>query len=475
MKTHINDNELELLFLDDSNLTKDQTNNIRAHLTECELCTEKYTRIKSFYSYIENNIAETEENDSDIALKLKKQNTLAENEKLLNEGKRAITIYNGSYEIIEQSRKSLLKWMGEFVLYNPIKVTGSLVFIGILIIVLFNVKKTEKEFVNPSLAIIENNVLSVYNEMGDVLWKRGVPGMSDYRTDISFDNQKDKSNTRELLLDDLNHDGINELLLTGNYSMKGVFARDTIYCFNNVGELKWKYGCGKLAKFSAPRWKFNFLFISDFFTFHDNLKHKERLFVIAGSNYSPTKFFELEISTGKVVQEFYNTGGITATSIFDINGDKKEEIIVGGINDAFDCAFIAVFNPNSVSGFSASNELYIPKAEQKNTASKYVLIPHTNYGKLVSNSDYNIVSKFLTSREDETITAYVQEVPAPGHQLNVTASILYNFGKDLKLNSIVPGDDFMAHYSRLYKAGKLKIPLNADYIEKLAKKVTYLK
>jgi len=145
------------------------------------------------------------------------------------------------------------------------------------------------------------------------------------------------------------------------------------------------------------------------------------------------------------------------------------------INDAFDCAFIAVFNPNSVSGFSASNELYIPKAEQKNTASKYVLIPHTNYGKLVSNSDYNIVSKFLTSREDETITAYVQEVPAPGHQLNVTASILYNFGKDLKLNSIVPGDDFMAHYSRLYKAGKLKIPLNADYIEKLAKKVTYLK
>ncbi|MBA4407227.1 hypothetical protein C0389_08140 [bacterium] len=475
MKNHINDSELELLLLDEHRLSAEQLRSIQEHLKECNLCRENYERIKSFYSYIETNSEESEKNDAETAQRILRQNALIENEKLLDEHKRAVAVYNGSYEIIERTKKSVVKLIGDFVRDNPLKFSGSLALAGALIAVFLYYKKPEIKYVNPSLAVIENNVLKVYNEMGDVLWKKGVPGMADYRTDFSFDNQKALSNAREMLLDDLNGDGINELLITGNFTAKGIFASDTLYCFNNEGRLKWKYGCGSLAKFDTPRWKFGELFIANYFTYKDKTKNKTRLFVIAGSTYAPTKFFELDVKTGKVLQEFYNSGGITTATVFDLNNDGKEKIFIGGINNAFKSAFIAVFDPDSVKGFSPSSDLYIPTVEQKNSASYYILIPHTAYGKLVSLSDYNSVEKFLISKEEKTITAYVQEVPAPGHQQNVHGAILYNFGNDMKLNSIVPADNFTTNYIRLYKAGKLKEPFDNNYTNKLAKKVKYLK
>lgn len=134
-----------------------------------------------------------------------------------------------------------------------------------------------------------------------------------------------------------------------------------------------------------------------------------------------------------------------------------------------------MFDPDSVKGFSPSTDQYIQTEFQKNTALHYILFPFTNYGKLVSRSDYNEVEKFLISKEEKTITAYVQEVPAPGHQQNVRGAILYNFGKDMKLNSVVLGDDFTSNYNRLFKAGKVKEPLDSNYTKKLAEGVTYLK
>lgn len=473
MKNHTNDNELELLLLDKHRISAEQLKSIHEHLSECHLCRENYEKIKSFYSYIETNSEESEKNDAETAQKILRQNALIENEKLLDEHKRAVAVYNGSYEIIERTKKSVVRWIGDIVRYNPLKFSGSLALVGALIAVILYYKKPEMKYVNPTLAVIENNVLKVYNEMGDLLWKKGVPGMADYRTDMEYKDQRVKSDIRELLFADLNDDGIKELLISSNSKAQDQFASDSLYCYNNEGKLMWKYSCGGFVSFNTPRWKHSKWFIANYFTIKDKKKNKTRLFVIASTTYAPTKVIELDFSNGKILQEFYNSGGITTVTLFDLRGDGSQEIILGGINNAFKSAFIAVFDPDSVKGFSPSTDQYIPTEFQKNTALHYILLPTTNYLRAVGQTDYNLVEQFLISDEEKTITAYIQE--APGGSSEVFAGILYNFDNELKIKGVVLADNFIARYNRLLKAGKVKEPLDSNYTKKLAEGVTYLK
>jgi hypothetical protein len=473
MNKHITDNEFEIYLLDKLKLSIESIEFINDHLTKCSLCNENYEKLISFYSHIDKNLNEKFDDDEKIAERILAQNKSKLEKKLLEENNRAVSISHGSFEIVDQSKKSVINWIGDYLRYNPLKFSGSLAIIGAIVFSFFYFKRPEIKNVNPALAVIENNVLNVYNEMGEILWRKGAVGMHNYRSDQLFEDQRRYSNIRELLLEDIDADGMNEILIAGNGSGNVTFARDSLYCYDNTGKLKWKYGCGGFVTFNAPRWKHENWWIANFII--SKTKMVKRIFVIATTTFAPTKLFELDIKTGKVVQEFYNSGGITTAATFDLDEDGEEEIYIGGINNAFKSAFIAVFNSDSVTGFSPSTELYIPHEHQKNSCLNYILIPHTEYGRMVSNSDYNSVDNFILSKETRTITAYVQEVPAPGKLIESRASILYNFGKDMKLNSVVPGDDFTSNYNRFYNEGKLKEPLDYNYIKKLEVGVRYLK
>ncbi|KAF0150956.1 MAG: hypothetical protein FD143_2376 [Ignavibacteria bacterium] len=469
--THINESEVELFLLKDSEFSDQEREFIQKHLSECTECLQKYNNVKLFYSYIESNINSDEKEDEILAGKIINSNTQHEGAKLLNEQNRAVKVYNGTYEIIEVKKDSLVKRAVELIKIYPHRFTGSLAFVGLIVTLLFIPKKPEIKHVNPSLAIIKDNVLSVYNEMGDLMWKKGVPGMTDFRTDFQADDQIKQVGTRTLLLDDLNNDGINELLITGNPAGQGRFAKDTLYCFDPYGELMWKHGCGSFKRLNTRSWKHNDWFISNFFTIRT--KNGKKLFVVSGTNFAPAKIFELDFNAGKIVQEFYNSGGIITFKLLDINGDGYDEIILGGINNAFSSAFIAVFNPDSVSGFSFSTENFIQKELQQNSALKYILLPATNYNKAASLSDFNMVEQFLVSKEDSTITAYTQEAPSlPREKLG---AVLYNFDFNWNIRGVILAHNFVSNYNRLLAEGKVKEPLDSNYRKKLAEGVRLLK
>ena len=67
MNNHINDSELELLFLDEHRLSAEQLRSIHEHLKEGHFCRENYEKMKSFYLYIETNSEEGEKDDSETA------------------------------------------------------------------------------------------------------------------------------------------------------------------------------------------------------------------------------------------------------------------------------------------------------------------------------------------------------------------------------------------------------------------------
>jgi hypothetical protein len=468
---HITDNDLELFLLDNSMLEKEREEYIQTHISECSVCKANFEKMKKFYASIDANIDAYEIKDIRFSEKILDKSLSVNNTRLLKDHKRAVKVYDGIYEILEPVKGSLINRFVELVKFYPYRFTSSVAFVGLIITVILLFQKPEKKYINPSLAVIKDNVLIVYNEMGDILWKKGVPGMEDFRTDLPVENQIKQLGSRELLLGDLDNDGINELLIAGKHSGIGAFSRDTIYCFDPYGKLKWEYGCGSFTSLESKRWKHNGWFINDYFLVNTAIGKK--LFVCASTNFAPTKIFELDFNTGSIKQEFYNSGGITSTTLFDVDKDGFDDIILGGINNAFSSAFVAVFNPDSVKGFSPSTEIFIPKLLQRNTALKYLLIPTTNYNKAVSLTDYNLVEEFLSSKEENTITAYVQE--APGGVPNIFGAVLYNFDMNWNVRGVVLADNFVANYNRLLAQGKVKEPLDTTYLNKLARDIRYLK
>lgn len=471
MNKHIEEIVLEQYLIDESSLSPEMIEEIRTHIAFCEKCNSNFNKMKLFYDYINDNYEKENIEDEQFAERIKNQNHAIKRNNLLQDSNRAVTVYDGSYEIVEQKHKSLVNRIFELIRIYPYRFSGSLAFIGLIIAIFFITKKPDIKYYNPTLAIIKDNVLIVYNEMGDMTWKKGVPGMRDYRTDKSFEDQRQFTDSRELLLNDLDNDGINELLLTGNFSELGSFAPDTLYCFNPYGKIIWKYGCGTFKSLNTPRWKHSSWFISDYFIV--NTPKGKKLFVIASTNYAPTKLFELDFNTGKIKQEFYNSGGITTVKLFDIDNDGYDEILIGGINNSFSRAFVAVFEPENVNGFSPSTDIYIPNELQQNSTLKYIIFPTSSYNKVVSKSDYNMVDKFLISSEEKTVTAYIQE--APGGTREDDAGVLYNFDMNWQLKSIVLADNFIAEYNRLLAEGKVKEHLDSNYTKKLAAGVKYLK
>lgn len=470
MKIHLDEREIELYILDQDKYDDAKKNEFQKHLSDCNECMDKYNAIKSYYCYLYDNNA-IEKKDELMAEKIfALNNDDYEKRHLLGHGS-AVKIFEGNYEIIDSRNRSIIKRIKELIQIHPVRFSSGLAFVGIIIALLFYFQKPELKNINPTLAVIKDNVLTVYNGLGDLLWKQGVPGMHDYRTDQYYEDQKHYSNSRLLLLDDLDGDGINELLVAGNYSGKGFYAADTLYCLDPFGKIKWKYGCGGFIKFETPNWIHNSWFISNYFTV--NTKSGKKLFVVAGTNYAPTKLFELNYKNGNIDQEFYNSGGITSIKLFDFDSDGFLDIIVGGINNAFSAAFMAVFKADNVSGFGFSTADYIPQRYQINSSIKYIVFPKTNYHYAVSLSHYNSVESFLVSNEENTITVYVQE--APGGIKENFAGILYNFDLNWNIKSVYPADNFIANYNRLLKAGKLIGILDSTYTKRLMDQINYLR
>ncbi|MEG8948169.1 hypothetical protein [Rosettibacter firmus] len=153
---------------------------------------------------------------------------LLEKNKLLNEHNRVVKVFEGECKIFEVRKNSLVSKLIELIRTYHYQFAGLVTFMVIIIVLFIIIKKPDIKYIDPTLVVIKNNVLYAYNGMEDLIWKKVVPGICDYATYKPYDIQKQFTLIRELLLNDLDNKGINELLLTGNYTRIRFYFRYTL-------------------------------------------------------------------------------------------------------------------------------------------------------------------------------------------------------------------------------------------------------
>lgn len=298
---------------------------------------------------------------------------------------------------------------------------------------------------NPMMFEQTGEILIIQNKNGKVLWEVAL----NYNPLIS---EEDRSrSTRKII--DIDGDGINEIILTEEKIDFENYDISRAVCFDKNKNQIWEYYFRDSVS-TFKKWTTNYrLSIIDTAT----LNGKKVLFLSARNipNFA-NAIFKLDLLTGKrfdSTSTLWNAGGITNAMIGDFNEDGKKEIIAAGMNNGYERAILFSADLDKIAGQTPSPERYRFNNISDAKLNRYLLLPHTDYGKLFSR--YNLVpvnSLYYTSSSKEIVVMTSEGV-------DNSIGFYYGFDKDLNFQWVDCGDSAQQLRDSLVIKGILNPPL----------------
>ena len=199
-----------------------------------------------------------------------------------------------------------------------------------------------------------------------------------------------------------------------------------------------------------------------------------QIFVLAAEQiYSPTKLFEVNPKDGTILQSFFNRGGCSKMSHKDIDLDGKEELLIAGVNDGFNRACLAVFDPGKIGGCSPLPPNEMPPEGTGGQEEYYILFPRWQILPGGRQRIYNYVQRLIDLQEsgvDVGVTEYLAD-PRTGE--DAVSSVYFALGRTWSVERIMADDYVIEVGQLLYKQGKIKAPVTSATFASLKDSVLY--
>lgn len=161
----------------------------------------------------------------------------------------------------------------------------------------------------------------------------------------------------------------------------------------------------------------------------------------------PSQVAELDTS-GKLISEYWHSGGFDDMVVADLNGDGNEEIIATGVSYGYHYqATLVVLDPDRVTGASKEAQPEYQIHGMRDAQEKMrLLFPRSDLN--LGSFDHNVAMQPVI--EDGNLQVTVEECLAP-----VGCPIEYTFNRKFQLIAVHPGnDEFQTAHDRVYKNGK---------------------
>ena len=202
----------------------------------------------------------------------------------------------------------------------------------------------------------------------------------------------------------------------------------------------------------------------------------ELLVVLNQQRFFPGLLVRYDLDTGDKLGAYLHTGRILAMEAADLTGDGTQEILIGGINNAFEDAYLAVLDPRNLTGHGPITTRYRVTGWDRAREQAYVRIPRTTVGeRLRMASRWNEVNHIIIDEKRQQIVARVNEVH--GAQID-------NFGYDqveyqvafdfhLRPQRIGTSDSYDVMAARLVEEGQLASLPTVAYFEQFMQRLRY--
>ncbi|MGA2624988.1 MAG: VCBS repeat-containing protein [Bacteroidota bacterium] len=434
---HIDETTLELFVLRSPEIDA-QRSAIERHLQECAGCSELYDAIASFYADVAHELSTTEE-------------LLPVRAEVKLEKKHRISPALRMVEIAFPFR--VARWVAR----HPYRAAGSgITVIALAVALTLFIPKVSFTDKNPAYVKNQNDSLQVYNRNNELLWKRY----------LGFKLQEPNRELHGYVVQvvDVDRDGSNEVILIAG--LGGIYSspRDSIFCFESDGGVRWSRKLGKQIKFGDREFTNDYYALSFQSGDFDNDGEIELLVYAHHTTWEPAVLTLLSGKDGTTKGEFWHRGHMESLLIHENNNGTKD-IIVGAQNNSFDEAALMILDPRHIAG-SAPSMPFDPCSDQVSGKEKYFLLfPRTDLELKIGSHPRNTTSSLGFS--DSVFTAVVSEAVEWQR-----VGLYYDFNTQMHCVAVHPSDDYRAEYEKCVMAGKLK-PMVKDYFENIRKDILY--
>lgn len=365
-------------------------------------------------------------------------------------------------DLVEIKKQKLVVRTGNFVKKN-----WATAVVTVLLALLFGYLLVVDWDDNPAMLTAESSKLFVKNKNGKTLWVKDAVLPLGVIT-----NNKILFRLTRIL--DVDNDGKNEVLLAGSVLKNpNITASPGIMCFNNKGEILWKYVFSDQV--SCAREKLDSYYainlIMDTLTVFN---HKSLFLAATNANSFSSSIFRIDIRTGKRLPgALWCSGFVVEAAIKDLDTDGKSEILAAGLDNGYEDVVIFSYTPDTLTSSRLSAKDYIIKDFPIANVKNYIRLPKTDFENYIGIRMSAVRAGTFHDKQKErrycfTVGGFYNENP-----YGYWAKLDYN----LKDFDFVIDNEFRVYRDSLIAKGRLNLPYTdtEEYKQILKSKILYLK
>lgn len=441
--SHYTEHILELYVQNSAEVLERRTE-IEHHLAECYSCRELVQEMRDFY-------IQTEDAKKLLAGQSDESTSLVMEAHIEKRHISSVYIPN-----------SLPVRLIRFIRQQPVK--SSLFTMGIFLLGIYSINTIQKNNgSNPWYCEynVSNNSIEVYDKNDTKLWEKRLKGDA-----AAMKNKETVNAFHQLLVADIDHDGNNEVIILPALAVDQLVAPN-LKIFDHNGDLRIK----NLLPFQKIRYKtkkYETEFNPTSVIYGGN--KQKNLFVGFQNGRSPSIIVRYD-EKGNIIGTFWHYGQLTNMMFFDVNHDGTNELVLNGINDTEDetarsYAVTVIVDPDKIVGDCESSATKGFGFSSSDAETYYIRYPNPE---IILLSSINLFAKNELYREGDKIFRVLTEAMVKTTEV----AIEYYFDSTVAVTDAKFAGQTLIHHNQLYKEGKLKQPINDEYIKSLKDGVLY--
>jgi len=299
----------------------------------------------------------------------------------------------------------------------------------------------------PKFGRLDGAVLRITDADGKELWSKSFP--DGFATDWYYE----KGAGTRIWFADLEGKGHTSVLFSYLSAAGPQSHETTLICYSDLGKEKWRWNPGReLPELAGSPATFR---TAALVVLKATEKRPPRIVVASIHEiWWPSQIAILD-ANGKLISEYWHSGGLNFMTLADLDGDGREEILAAGISEYDHQATLVVLDPDKVFGASTEER---PEFQIHGTGVAQermrLLFPRSDLNRAMFQFNMAMDPKV----EPGSIRLTVAECIAP-----LGCHIWYEFDKNFRLiAAYAGGDEFRSAHARFYGNGKDAHPLSKE-------------